>query len=583
MYPDVYKHIFSTYGRTVGYWVGMFTAFIQYFIIRVYVVVILASVASSIAAGDFNSAKRYTLYYLISYIIGATVGALGELVAILAENREYERLTVKFHKKLINKDMLFFQDHQTGYLASAFRQYLDSGLQIVRFWRTEAFGVAVSLLAPTIILLKTDFRVGFVALLVVLIQLVYIFWASSKAQKYRAMGHEIYRKFTGEVSDQITNIAAFKSSGVEEQSYRLVAKMAKQETDIFWQKRKLTTVLDLPRGILTALGISLAIYLVIVGADRSNAASLGLIILTITYMFQITRNVAALPDLISTHDDYVTKLYPTLRYLGEEYETVSDPLSPKKLRVTEGAISIRDISFGYPSHTDKDLKIPVFEQLTISIAGGEQVGVVGLSGAGKSTLANLLLRFNDIDSGSITIDGTDIREVKQSELRQQISYVPQEPLLFHRTVRENIAYFKDSISDEAVREAAKAAHAHEFITELPKGYNTIVGERGVKLSGGQKQRVAIARAVLKKAPIMIFDEATSALDSESEQIIQRALPEIIGKQTAIVIAHRLSTVAGLDRIIVMDRGKIIEEGTHQQLLRLKGRYHSLWQKQTEGR
>jgi ATP-binding cassette subfamily B protein len=160
--------------------------------------------------------------------------------------------------------------------------------------------------------------------------------------------------------------------------------------------------------------------------------------------------------------------------------------------------------------------------------------------------------------------------------------VPQEPLLFHRSIRENIAYYKDQASDDEIKRAAKAAHADEFIQLLPDGYQTTVGERGVKLSGGQKQRVAIARAVLKKAPITLFDEATSALDSESEQIIQRALPQILGKQTAIVVAHRLSTVAGLDRIVVMHEGKIIEEGTHAQLLRRRGRYYSLWQRQTGG-
>jgi ATP-binding cassette subfamily B protein len=205
---------------------------------------------------------------------------------------------------------------------------------------------------------------------------------------------------------------------------------------------------------------------------------------------------------------------------------------------------------------------------------------VGLSGAGKSTLASLLMRFDDVDSGSIKIDGVDIRDVAQDDLRRNIAFVPQEPLLFHRTIRENIMYFNPSASEEKMIEAAKAAHAYEFISELPKGYDTLVGERGIKLSGGQKQRVVIARSILKNAPIMIFDEATSALDSESEKIIQAALPKIIGKHTAIVIAHRLSTVASLDRIIVMERGKIIEEGTHQQLLAQKGRYYSLWQKQT---
>ena len=203
-----------------------------------------------------------------------------------------------------------------------------------------------------------------------------------------------------------------------------------------------------------------------------------------------------------------------------------------------------------------------------------------MSGAGKSTLANLLLRFDEVENGSIQIDGIDIRDVRQSELRQNIAYVPQEPLLFHRSVRDNIAYYNTKVDIEEIVKAAKAAYAHEFIEKLPDGYETIVGERGVKLSGGQKQRVAIARAVLKKAPIILFDEATSALDSESEQIIQQALPEILGKHTAIIIAHRLSTVAKLDRIIVIHDGKVTEEGAHNGLLNMKGRYYSLWQRQT---
>jgi ATP-binding cassette, subfamily B, bacterial len=385
---------------------------------------------------------------------------------------------------------------------------------------------------------------------------------------------------TGEVSDEITNIIAFKSGGIEEHTQNKVVLLMEEETASFAKRRMTTTLLDIPRGVLTAIGVSLAIYIIIADSTNLPSDSLGLIVLTLTYMFQIVRNVAALPKLINTHDDLITKIYPNLRYLGSEYETVRDPEYPKPLIVTHGAASIHNVHFSYPSRSQAGTKIPVFDNLNIKINGGEKVGIVGLSGAGKSTLANLLLRFDDIESGSITIDDIDIRDVKQSELRQKIAYVPQEPLLFHRTIKENIAYYTPGANDDEILRAAKAAHAHEFIEKLPDGYNAMVGERGIKLSGGQKQRVAIARAILKRAPIMIFDEATSALDSESEQIIQRALPEIIGKQTAIVVAHRLSTIAGLDRILVMHGGKVVEEGTHTQLIKLKGRYYSLWQKQT---
>lgn len=583
MNKQVYKHIFATYGRRPGMWFGLLAALVQTLVVRVYVVIIMAQVASNIAAGNIQAAKADTLYYLVAYIVGSIIGALGELLSVHTENAQYEQLMLSFHKKLIGKDMSFYRDNQTGYLASVFRQYLDSTMSMARFWRGEALGTLLSLTVPVIVLLVASPKVGLVAVAVVAVQLMYILWSSTKTTTYRAMSHEAYRQVTGEVSDEITNIVAFKSGGIDKEAHDTIARLARQETVAFGLRRTVAIMLDLPRGIITAIGISFAMYLIIAGAPHNNAASLGLIVLTLTYMFQIIRSVAALPDLVMSHDDIVTKLYPTLRYLGDEHESIRDPLRPKKLAITKGAIDINSISFYYPSHTKDGMRIPVFTSLDIHIAGGEQLGVVGLSGAGKSTLANLLLRFDDIESGSIMIDGIDIRAVRQGELRRNIAYVPQEPLLFHRSIRENIAYYVGTASDEAVVQAAQAAHAHEFIQKLPEGYDTTVGERGVKLSGGQKQRIAIARAVLKKAPIILFDEATSALDSESEQIIQEALPAILGKQTAIVVAHRLSTVARLDRIIVMHNGHVVEQGTHDELLRLGGRYHSLWQKQTNSK
>jgi ABC-type multidrug transport system fused ATPase/permease subunit len=359
-----------------------------------------------------------------------------------------------------------------------------------------------------------------------------------------------------------------------------MAELQTLENNAFNIRYRVMKWLDLPRNIITGVGTTLAVYAIVSQAQGLDTESIGLMVLTLTYLFQIVRSVDTLPGLISNHDDLVTKIYPTLPYLTEQYEKIRDPEHPQKLNIKNGEITIENITFSYHSDSDPQTKIRVFENLSLKIQGRQRVGIVGLSGAGKSTLANLLLRFDEIESGNIKIDDIDIRSVKQSELRKNIAYVPQEPLLFHRSVRENIAYYSDA-SDAEIIEAAKAAHAHEFIKKLPGGYDTIVGERGIKLSGGQKQRVAIARAVLKKAPILLFDEATSALDSESEQIIQRALPEIIKEQTAIVIAHRLSTIAGMDSIIVMDQGKIVESGTHDELLKLKGRYYSLWQKQTK--
>ncbi len=485
-----------------------------------------------------------------------------------------------FYQKLVGKDMSFYRDNQTGFLASVFRQYLDSSMLLLRFFRGEALGTLISLIIPPIVLCIASPGVGAIVTLVVIVQFIYAIWSSSRASAYRQTTHEIYRKVTGEVSDVITNIVAFKAGGIGDSARNKMTDLTKQETVAFGLRRRTLTLLDLPRNIITACGITGAVYFIISHASGLNPTSLGLLVLTLTYMFQTVRNVSALPELITQHDDLVTKMYPTLRYLSPEYEKIRDPLNPIPLLITNGSIDIDHVSFSYPSNMNKGVEIPVFTDLTINIQGGERVGIVGLSGAGKSTLANLLLRFDEINGGSIKVDGINIQDVTQDELRRNIAYVPQEPLLFHRSVKENIAYYNIGADEAEIIRAAKAAHAHTFIEKLPDGYDTLVGERGIKLSGGQKQRIAIARAILKKAPILMFDEATSALDSESEQIIQHALPEIIGKQTAIVVAHRLSTVAGLDRIIVMHDGKVVESGSHDELLRLQGRYYALWKKQT---
>jgi ATP-binding cassette subfamily B protein len=224
----------------------------------------------------------------------------------------------------------------------------------------------------------------------------------------------------------------------------------------------------------------------------------------------------------------------------------------------------------------------VLDNFSLTIPKGQKVGLVGASGAGKTTLTKLLLRFDDNQSGEITIDDQAIDQVTQVSLRENIAYVPQEPALFHRTLRENISYGSTHVTEEQLRRAAKQAHALDFIEALPHGFDTIVGERGVKLSGGQRQRIAVARALLKNAPILILDEATSALDSESERYIQDSLKELMKKRTSIVIAHRLSTIAQLDRIIVLKDGAIIEDGTHAELIARNGVYATLWKHQSGG-
>jgi ATP-binding cassette subfamily B protein len=224
----------------------------------------------------------------------------------------------------------------------------------------------------------------------------------------------------------------------------------------------------------------------------------------------------------------------------------------------------------------------VFEKLSVVIAAGQRVGLVGPSGSGKSSFVNLLLRLHDVQHGRILIDGHDVQQIAQEALHAQIGLIPQDPSLFHRSLRENIRYGRTTASDEEVEAAARQAHAHEFIARIPEGYDALVGERGVKLSGGQRQRIAIARVMLKDAPVLILDEATSALDSITEHAIQQTLDEAMRGKTVIVVAHRLSTVAHLDRILVFDAGRIVEDGPHDALLARRGAYWRLWQRQAGG-
>jgi ATP-binding cassette subfamily B protein len=254
---------------------------------------------------------------------------------------------------------------------------------------------------------------------------------------------------------------------------------------------------------------------------------------------------------------------------------IEDKPNAKPIKIGEGEIVFDRVTFQYGAHPT-----PLYEDFSVTITPGERVGLVGHSGSGKTTFVKLIQRLYDVSSGAIRIDGQDIAGVRQSSLRGQIAIVQQEPILFHRTLAENIAYSRPNASRREIEHAAKQASAHDFIMDLPKGYETLVGERGVKLSGGERQRVAIARAFLADAPVLILDEATSSLDSESEVQIQQAMERLMSGRTTLVIAHRLSTVRALDRLLVFDKGNIVEEGDHQALIRLNnGIYRRLFERQ----
>jgi ATP-binding cassette subfamily B protein len=307
---------------------------------------------------------------------------------------------------------------------------------------------------------------------------------------------------------------------------------------------------------------------------ESGLITSGDFVMVVALMFNISGSLVFIGRAFNAMAKTVGELREGLDDLLVDYEIV-DNIEAKSLKIKNGSIDWRSVDFGFEDNQ-------VFSKFNLNIPAGQRVGLVGTSGAGKTTFVSLLLRQHELNGGQILIDGQDIALVTQDSLRQAIAVVPQEPALFHRTIRENITYSKPDASHDEVVAVAKQAYAHEFIEKLPQGYDTLVGERGVKLSGGQKQRIAIARAMLKNAPILILDEATSALDSESEIYIQKALHELMVGKTVIAIAHRLSTLREMDRIIVLESGVVVEDGDHLSLKDKEGVYAKLWNHQSGG-
>ena len=398
---------------------------------------------------------------------------------------------------------------------------------------------------------------------------------SKRRAIYRRARKEAMTRLNAFMGDVITNNTAVRTFAAEgQEKNRLLerqtawAKAYEINLRIFGTHyRNLTGSVQ----ALQVLGIGAAALLATTGR-----ISLGLVVFTLAYFQRLSSGLLDLAPLVQSFQGALMDASPITEILLAP-QTIVDAPNAKAIKVKRGAIAIKNVTHRYEKGS-----LAVFHNLNLTIPAGQSVGVVGRSGGGKTTLTNLLLRFTERDSGTITIDGQDITKVTQRSLRNAISYVPQDPQLFHRTIGENIAYGNPKASKKAVIEAAKRAHIWEFIKSLPQGLDTEVGERGLKLSGGQRQRIAIARAILKNAPIIILDEATSALDSESERFIQASMDELTKGRTSIIIAHRLSTIQKMNRIIVLEKGEITQDGTHETLASQAGLYATLWNHQSGG-
>ncbi len=397
-----------------------------------------------------------------------------------------------------------------------------------------------------------------------------------KQLPFNAAAAALESKQTAALADGITNMGTIRAFAGEHYESKRFAGV----TGNLFRANKVLSIEVLKSEALSQFqtnGFQILALLVGLIAITNFGTSASLLYLVLSYTQNITNQLWQFSRLIRNTNRAFGDAVEMTEILAIKPE-IQEPDQPEKVHIHRGEIKFNDVAFGYPENK----VLPLFENLSLKVKPGEKVGLVGPSGGGKTTVTKLLLRFMDIDSGEITIDGQDITAIKQADLRSRIAYVSQEPILFHRTLAENIGYGDQTADQRVIEGVAKMANAHEFIEKLPKAYETMVGERGVKLSGGQRQRVAIARAMLKNAPILVLDEATSALDSESEVLIQDALWKLMENRTAIVIAHRLSTIQKMDRIIVLDEGKVVEQGSHKELLQKDGTYAKLWAHQSGG-
>ena len=478
--------------------------------------------------------------------------------------------------KLTNQTLFFHSNKFGGSLVSQTNKLIGA---VESFWDTIIWSVLplVTALVGSIIVLST--LLWQYALFLLIFSIVFslvVYYGSKPMAKLTKKEAKSSNKLNGQLADVISNVLAVKSSGAEatEQKFftKTVNSWRNSSLDVMRGFLKVSTVYSSINMVIKIGAITFAVY-----AAQNNLVSVASVYLIITYTGSVTHELWNMNGIMRNYNRIIGNANDMVEIL--QTPTTLIDKSSSKLEVASGKISMDKITFTH----DEGQGDTLFHDFSLDIKPGEKIGLVGASGSGKTTLTKLLLRFADIDSGKITIDGQDISEVTQASLRAKIAYVPQEPLLFHRSVRENIAYSRPDATDTEIEEAAKKAGAYDFIVGLKDGFDTMFGERGIKLSGGQRQRVAIARAILKDAPILVLDEATLALDSESEALIQKSLDTLMENRTSIVIAHRLSTIAKLDRIIVLKNGKIVEDGSHDELINKKrGVYAKLWARQSGG-
>ena len=525
----------------------------------------------------FSVFGPYVLALVLVNLVGQVLSKLQDYTVYKLEINGNYHLSRLCFDTLSNQSMTFHTSNFGGALVSQTSRFTSGYSQLVDVVVFSLIPMVTSIAAT---ILSLAWQVPTFVLILVVMMVVYIAFVWVMYKRILPLSErtsQAQNRLSGVLSDAVTNILAVKTCGREDFERELF-----DAADRDARSAETVSMRATMRRNFASSGIIVLIMAVVSVFMVGGHAWFGIGASTLIMMFTYTYNLTMRLNYTSSMMQRINRALgdaAQMTQILDEPRLVEDAPDASELAVTDGAIDFKHLGFRYHDAAEDDR---VFDDLTLHIPAGQRVGLVGRSGSGKTTLTKLLLRLDDVQDGRVLVDGQDISRCTQQSLRRQIAYVPQEALLFHRSIRENIAYGRPDATEEQIREAARQANALEFIDRLPQGMDTMVGERGVKLSGGQRQRIAIARAILTDAPILVLDEATSALDSESEALVQQALERLMHGRTSIVVAHRLSTVASLDRIVVLSNGKIVEDGTHAELSRAGGEYERLWDRQTGG-